>query len=231
MPSPTGWKASGSENSPDANTAGMASRKPNRAASSRSSPRNSPALIVAPDRDTPGTSARHCARPTTTLSRQVSCSTWRVCRPKYSAAAMTAENTINAVAITHRLRTPVADLVLEEQPEHADRDGADDDVPAQPVVDGAARGDEQAAEPGLEDAPDVAGEVDQHGDLGAQLGDRGERRAGVVGEEDPGHDRQVARGRDRQESVSPCTTDKTITCHQDIAGIAVTTTTVPWGGC
>ena len=40
-----------------------------------------PALIVAPDRDTPGTSARHCARPTITLSRHVSCSTCRVCRP------------------------------------------------------------------------------------------------------------------------------------------------------
>ena len=38
-------------------------------------------LIVAPDRDTPGTSARHWARPTMTLSFHVSCSTRRVWRP------------------------------------------------------------------------------------------------------------------------------------------------------
>ncbi|CFE78507.1 Uncharacterised protein [Mycobacterium tuberculosis] len=71
MPSVTGWNASGNENNPEANTAGMASRNPNRAASSRSSPRNSPALMVDPDLDTPGTSARVWAIPTTTASRQV----------------------------------------------------------------------------------------------------------------------------------------------------------------
>src|ERR1700756_4851624 len=30
-----------------------------------------------------------------------------------------------------------------------------------------------------------------------------------------------------KNSVRPCTTDKTTTCHQDITGAAVTTTTVP----
>ena len=104
MPSLTGWNASGSENSPDANTAGIASRKPKRAASSRSRPRNRPALIVAPDRDTPGTSARHWARPTVTASGQRSCSACRVWRPTYSAAAITAENTTSAIATTHRFR-------------------------------------------------------------------------------------------------------------------------------
>ena len=119
MPSVTGLKASGSENSPEANTAGMASRKPNRAASSRSRPRNRPALMVAPERDTPGTRARHCARPTIRPSRQVSCSAWRVCLPKYSAAAITSENTISAVATIHRLRTPVRITSLNSRPEHA----------------------------------------------------------------------------------------------------------------
>ena len=94
----------------------MASRKPNRAASSRFCPRNRPALIVAPDRDTPGTSARHWARPTITLSRQVSCSTSRVCRPKYSAAAITAEKTTSAVAISHRLLAPVRISSLKSSP-------------------------------------------------------------------------------------------------------------------
>ena len=116
MPSLTGWNASGSENSPEANTAGMASRKPNLAESARSRPRNSPALMVAPERDTPGTSARHCARPTMSPSRQVSCSACRFCLPKYSAAAMTAENTSIAVAISHRLRAPERMASLKRNP-------------------------------------------------------------------------------------------------------------------
>ena len=60
---------------------------------------------MAPERDTPGTSARHCDSPMRMLSRQVNSSMGRVFLPKYSAAAMTAENTISAVAMTHRLRT------------------------------------------------------------------------------------------------------------------------------
>ena len=107
IPSPTGSKASGSENRPEARTAGTASRKPNRAASGRSSPSSRPALMVAPDRDTPGTSARHCAEPTIRASRQVSWPAWRFCRPRYSAAAITNENTSIDVAITPRLRTSV----------------------------------------------------------------------------------------------------------------------------
>jgi len=57
----------------------------------------------------------------------------------------------------------------------------------------------KTSEPCIADPPDVAGEVDQHGELGTQLAYRCERRAGVVGEEDPRHDRQVARRRHRQE--------------------------------
>ena len=34
-----------------------------------------------------------------------------------------------------------------------------------------------------------------------------------------------------KNSVSPCNTDRTITCNHDIAGTSVTTTTVPWVGC
>ena len=77
MPSVTGWKASGSENSPEASTAGIASKNPNRAEAGLSSPRNNPALIVAPDRETPGISANACALPTITASFMVNCSVWR----------------------------------------------------------------------------------------------------------------------------------------------------------
>ena len=116
MPSPTGSNASGSENSPEAKTAGMASRKPNRAASSRSRPRNRPGADG-------GAGPRHARHQGQALRqadddavRQVSCSTWRVCLPKYSAAAITAENTISAVATIHRLRTPVRISSLNSSP-------------------------------------------------------------------------------------------------------------------
>ena len=58
---------------------------------------------------------------------------------------------------------------------------------------------QQAAEPRGDDARDIAGEIHQNRCLGAQLGDGCERGARITGEEDPGHDRQVARGRDRQK--------------------------------
>ena len=51
-----------------------------------------------------------------TLSLTVSCSAARVWRPKYSAAAMTAEKTINATAINHRLRAPVRISSLKSRP-------------------------------------------------------------------------------------------------------------------
>ena len=70
-----------------------------------------------------------------------------------------------------------------------------------PEMDGdsAVRGDEQTVEPGLEDAADVAGEVQQHRQFGPQLGDGGERSARVVVEEDARNNRQVTRRRNGQE--------------------------------
>ena len=41
---------------------------------------------------------------------------WRVCLPKYSAAAMTTENTISAIAISQRLRAPVRISSLNSRP-------------------------------------------------------------------------------------------------------------------
>ena len=76
-PLPAGSNASGRLNSPDAVTAGMASKNDNRNADSRVRPTNSPALAEAPDRETPGISARHCARPITTASRIVTLSRLR----------------------------------------------------------------------------------------------------------------------------------------------------------
>ena len=72
--------------SPDSTTAGIDSRNENRAAASRVSPRNSPAVIVVPDRDAPGISASACAVPTTTASVVLISSSPRSRLPTFSAA-------------------------------------------------------------------------------------------------------------------------------------------------
>jgi len=60
--------------SPAAVSAGTDRKNDNRVTATRSSPRSRPADIVAPDRDTPGTSARHWVRPMTRVSFQVTSS-------------------------------------------------------------------------------------------------------------------------------------------------------------
>ena len=56
---------------PAAVSAGTESMNDSRVTATRSNPRSRPAVIVAPDRDTPGNSARHWARPMISVSRQV----------------------------------------------------------------------------------------------------------------------------------------------------------------
>ena len=89
------------------------------------------------------------------------------------------------------------DGVLEEQAEHADRDGADDHQPAHPGVRVIAGhpADERAC-PVADDPSDVLREIQHHGRFGAQLGHCGERRTRVVAaEEELADDRLGARWR------------------------------------
>ena len=53
-------------------SAGIDRKKLSRVAATRSRPRTSPAEMVAPERETPGISARHCTAPMTSASRSVS---------------------------------------------------------------------------------------------------------------------------------------------------------------
>jgi len=62
-----------------------------------------------------------------------------------------------------------------------------------PAFGGATGGVDQPGEPRRQDATDVASEVDQHGEFGAELRDGGERRTRVVTEEELRHDGEVAR--------------------------------------
>jgi hypothetical protein len=105
------------------------------------------------------------------------------------------------------------DRVLERQPQDDDRDAAQRDEPRHEgvVVDRTPRrhaqpraqvGAVRAAHrrpPREDDAPDVVPEVEQHGRLGAELGDRGEGRARVAGPQQLTHDPQVRAGRHGQE--------------------------------
>lgn len=93
------------------------------------------------------------------------------------------------------------DVVLQQQPEHDDRDGPDNDQPPHPcvgVIVGAAS--EHGREPRFEDPEDVPPEEHEHARFGAELSDGGERRARVLGagEELP-HDPQVGGGGDGEE--------------------------------
>ena len=72
--------------SPAAAVTGTANRNEKRAAASRDKPRNSPAVIVTPERDVPGTSASACAQPITTTSSQPIERSSRCCVPSRSAA-------------------------------------------------------------------------------------------------------------------------------------------------
>src|SRR4051794_21509093 len=94
----------------------------------------------------------------------------------------------------------VLDRVLERQPEDADRDRAEEDVPAHPGVEVAAdRGIAQRPQPRDRDPPEVGAEVQQHRGHRPELDDGGEGGAGVAPAEDRRDDAEVAAARDRQE--------------------------------
>ena len=75
-------------------TMGVAMRKESSAASVAASPRNSPALIVAPERDTPGITAKACAAPTRSRERVPAVFHAPVCDALRSAHNMTPLNAI-----------------------------------------------------------------------------------------------------------------------------------------
>jgi hypothetical protein len=73
------------------------------------------------------------------------------------------------------------DLILEQQPQHDDRDRADDDQPAHPGVRvGARDAPDERTEPLPHDAHDVTPEEERHRRLRADLRDGGERGARVL---------------------------------------------------
>ena len=167
--------------SPDSTTAGTESRNENRAAASRVSPRNSPAVIVVPDRDAPGISASACAVPTTTASMVVSSSSPRVRVPTVSAANSTRASAIRVEAMTQRLRAPVLIWWLKISPNRPT--GMVARIRYQPILySSVLRTDlsTEPAEPGDGDVQQLAPEVDDDREHRAELDDRGEAPASRV---------------------------------------------------
>src|SRR5689334_16001848 len=93
--------ASLSSKSPAASSAGIDMKKLSLVAVTRSSPRNRPTEIVAPERETPGISATAWPSPMLTASRMLRSRSWRSWRATRSAAYITALQAISAIAITH----------------------------------------------------------------------------------------------------------------------------------
>jgi hypothetical protein len=89
---------------PAATRAGMARKNEIRVAATRSRPRNSPALMVAPERETPGTRAMHWTRPITMASVRFISFSGRRLLPTISATTITTLQTSRPATTTHRLR-------------------------------------------------------------------------------------------------------------------------------
>jgi hypothetical protein len=91
-------------------------RNEKRAASSRLKPRNSPHVIVAPERETPGTSAAAWASPTPKAPRGPSLEALRVLRPTDSAAKNSMPTKTRLKTTTQGERTSVAKKSSKKKP-------------------------------------------------------------------------------------------------------------------
>src|SRR5215207_8121695 len=178
-------------------------------------------LIVAPERDTPGTTARACARPSVSACRSVSDSIGLSLAPTRSAMPRTTPSTTSVVAMIHSERksfsitslraTPAATMgsvpTMTYQPIRAS-DGSQPrrrDLPAagrnlqRPDVRPHGPLVEQRPGPRVENPPDVLREVEDHRGLGADLDDGRECGTGVVPPHELGDDPQMRTGRNGQE--------------------------------
>ena len=167
----------------------MERRKANRAAACRVSPRNNPAEMVAPERETPGISASAWARPTITPSFG---------RDALERSALAAQAIGEQEHDTERdQRRPdqvevaraLLDLIRERGPEDHDRDGREDQIPPHARVEVLpALGVAQAGDPGDGDAGEIPAEVDEDGGQRPELYHGREGRAWVRPADERGHD-------------------------------------------
>ena len=195
------WRSS---KSPLSTTAGTDSRNEKRAAAARSKPSSRPALIVAPERDTPGISASACAKP---IDEPVAGG--HVVDVAVALGDRVGDREHDAEEDQHRpgqveVARAVLDLVREREAEDADRDRRHDQVPAHAGVAVRAQlGVAQRPQPGARDVPQVLAEIEEDGRHRPELDDRGERAARVLPAGEGGDDQDVAAARDREELREP----------------------------
>src|SRR5215217_2541599 len=91
-------------------------RKEKRAASSRLRPKNSPQLIVAPERETPGTRAAACASPIPKAPNEPSFMALSVLGPTASATRNSAPTKMRFMTTTQGERTSVAKKSSKKNP-------------------------------------------------------------------------------------------------------------------
>ena len=181
----------------------MLMRNVNRAAASRRSPSAIPPTIVAPERETPGTSASACATPIANApgARQRSSPPRARAEPLDRRSSKPAPTSSATAATSRRPRRASRPRPTREQADDDDRNGAGDDQPDPPPVRTAAR----AERPRQRRAPsptDVAREehhtASERADVARRRRTAGRTLLGVPAEERARED-QVRRARHRQE--------------------------------
>ena len=192
---------------------GVASRKLKRAADSRVSPRARPAVMVAPDRLIPGSSASAWLKPIVSAAGALTCSSSRLRRPKRSAShsrippdheeAGDREARRVAVAVER-----VADELLEREADDRRRDRRGHEQPRDAPIGVRADAPFADARPRGPDVPHpVSGEVHEERDERSEMEEdvEGQRADELVllPAEDPRRQLEVRRGADRDELGQP----------------------------
>ena len=206
-------------NRPLKTTAGTDRRKENRAALGRSSPSNSPAVMVAPDRENTGNQRKRLGE----------ADDHPVARPDLLELARVASHLVGQEqqqpehdqrgAYQVEVARAGLDLVPEGEPEDRDRHGSDHEVPAQPRVELAPqRRLAQARQPGTRNLPELAAEVDEDRGHRAELHHCRERGAGSSQPKKAGTMRRWAVLEIGRNSVNPCVIPRTISSIRDTAG-------------
>ena len=122
------WRTSFSSKMAAPATAGIDSKKENRAAPSRLRPMAMAASRVMPDRDTPGTSASDCAAPMIRASRQVISSNARRCLARRSTSAEQHAHPDHRAGDDRQRPEAAVDGLAEQHACHHDRQRPEDQV-------------------------------------------------------------------------------------------------------
>ena len=193
---------------PAAISAGIDMKKLSLVAVTRSRPRNSPTEIVAPERETPGTSATAWARPIRMASVRPRSRSARSCVATRSASHITSAPADQRHR-DHPQRAQVAGDEVLGRAARSTPTGMVATMTYQPIrCSSWPRYSDlhQAQGPGPDDVPDVLGEVDDHRGDRAHLDHRGvagDRRVVDLEAEQLLRDGEVAGAGDRQELGEP----------------------------